>query len=133
LLSYATSTRGSGQLIICQLHSILMIDDRFISGFVAMVPDADPLKHRCVVETSVYRMIAVLAKDEEQTVDLCREMVAKEGVQSIILCPGFTNRGIGRITEAVGKEVAVCVARGDGPSSAIAHQAMERAGFFKRK
>ena len=98
-----------------------------------MVPDADPRKHRCVVETSMYRMISILVKDEEQAVDLCREMVAKEGVQSFLLCPGFTNRGVGRITDAVGNDVSVCVARGDGPSGAIAHRAMERAGFFQKK
>lgn len=97
---------------------------------MAMTPDAEPSRHRTVVETSLYQLTTVLVRDEDQAVELCRELV-RDGVQSFLLCPGFTNHGVGRIAEAAGDGVSVNVARGDGPSNAVARQAMERAGFFK--
>ncbi|HOO04563.1 MAG TPA: DUF6506 family protein [Methanomassiliicoccales archaeon] len=108
-----------------------MSENKFITAFVAMSPDADPGKHRCVIETSVQRLYSVLVRDERQAEEVCAELVRKEGVCSIILCPGFTNQAVGRLSEALGRDVAVNVARGDGPSGAVAHRAMERAGFLR--
>lgn len=51
-------------------------------------------------------------------------------MQSFILCPGFTNKGVAQIANAVGEGISVNVARGDGPSNAIAHEVMIRVGFF---
>ncbi len=108
-----------------------MTDGKFIAAMVAMTPDADPARHRSVIDTSLYRLISILVRDEKQAAEVCTELVRGEGVQSFLLCPGFTNKGVGRIAEAVGDGVSVNVARGDGPSNVMARQAMEGAGFFK--
>ena len=94
--------------------------------FVAHAPDADPEKHRCVVETSVYKLFAVVVKNQGQAVDVCKQLVRDEGVQSILLCPGFTHKDIAQIAEAVGENVAVAVARGDGPSSRVSAEVRRR-------
>ncbi len=108
-----------------------MTDDRFVAAFVAMTPDADPAKHRSVIETPLYRLISVLVRDEKQAEEVCGDLVRTEGVSSFILCPGFTNKGIGRLSEALGPGISINVSRGDGPSNAVARQAMEKAGFLK--
>jgi len=109
-----------------------MSDDRFVAAFVAMTPDAGP-EHRSVIETPMYRLISVLVRDEHQAERVCVDLVDREGVSSFILCPGFTNKGIGTLSETLGPTISINVARGDGPSNVIARQAMERAGFFGKK
>ncbi len=101
----------------------------FKTAMVAMSPDADPAKHRSVIRTSIYELTTILARDEDEAVGVCRDLV-KSGIQSIILCPGFTHKAICRVAEAAGDDISINVARGDGPSNAIAHKAMSEAGFF---
>jgi hypothetical protein len=48
----------------------------------------------------------------------------------VILCPGNTHRDVAEISEALGKDVSVSVARGDSPSMRAAHAVMEREGWF---
>ena len=102
----------------------------FKGVFLAHVPDADPEKHRCVLETDMYKLFAVLVRSQSQAVEVCKRLVKEEGVHSILLCPGFTHRDIAEISEAVGKDVGVSVARGDGPSMRIAQETMKREGWF---
>ena len=89
--------------------------------FLAHAPDAEPEKHRCVIETSRYKLFVVLVKDQDRAVQVCKKLVKEENIHSILLCPGFTHRDVAEIAEAVGKNVAVAVARGDGPSSRASH------------
>lgn len=110
-----------------------MTEKRFKATFVAMTPDADSAKHRCTVRTPMYEQTIILVKNEEEAIRMCKELVEEDGIRSFILCPGFTSRGVARISEAVGEGVSVNVARGDGPSNAIAQRAMEEAGFFSKK
>jgi hypothetical protein len=107
-----------------------MSGNKFRAAFMAMTPDADPHEHRNVIETPLYQLTSILVKDEDEAVETCKDLVRKDGVQSFILCPGFTNRGVARIADAVGDDVSVNVARGDGPSNAIAHRIMSEVGFF---
>jgi len=53
-------------------------------------------------------------------------------VQSIVLCPGFSNLDVAEIQKAVEGKAAVCASRGDGPGSKITMAAMEKAGWFHR-
>lgn len=106
---------------------------KFRSAFVAMAPDVDPAVHRSVIETPIYSLTSVLVRNEDEALTVCREMARTDGVHSFVLCPGFTNRGVGRIVEAVGDGVSVNVARGDGPGGAVVHKAMSEAGFFARR
>lgn len=105
--------------------------EKFIAAFMAMNPEADPSEHRSVIDAPMYRLISVLVKDERQAEEVCADLVRREGVRSFILCPGFTNQGIGRISSSLGQGISINVARGDGPSNAVARQEMERAGFFR--
>ncbi len=98
--------------------------------FIAHTPDAEPEKHQCVVETSKYRLLIRLVKSQEQAVEVCKKLVREEGIHSILLCPGFTHQNVAEIAEAVGENVGVSVARGDGPSSKIAKDVMKREGWF---
>jgi hypothetical protein len=102
----------------------------FTALFIAHAPDADPEKHRAVVETGLYRLFTVVVRDTEQAVQVCRKMVADEGVDSVLLCPGNTHEDVAAIAAEVGNQVSVSVARGDAPSMRVAAKAMENAGWF---
>jgi hypothetical protein len=104
----------------------------FNALFIAHAPDADPEKHRSVIDTGLYKLITVVAKDQQEALDLCRRMVPAEGIHSVLLCPGHTNEDVGAIAAAVGEGVGVSVARGDSRSSRAAAKAMEEAGWFTR-
>jgi hypothetical protein len=87
--------------------------------FLAHAPDANPEKHRGVIDTGKYKLYSVVVKNQTQAVIECRKLVDKEGIHSIVLCPGFTHRHIAEIVEVVRDKAGVFVARGDGPSSRI--------------
>jgi hypothetical protein len=78
-----------------------MSGNKFRTALIAMAPDADPVQHRCAVETSIYRLTTVLVKNEDEAVKVCQDLVRKDGVQSFILCPGFTSKGVARVAEAL--------------------------------
>jgi len=105
----------------------------FKAAFLAHAPDAEPEKHMCVIETSKYKLFVVLVKDQNQAVEVCKKLVREEGIHSILLCPGFTHRDVAEIAGAVGENVAVVVARGDGPSSKVSMKVMKREGWFSEK
>ncbi len=105
----------------------------FKALFIAHAPDADRFTHRSVIDTGTYELFAVAVRNQAEALEVCREFVARERVDAILLCPGFTHRDVAEIAQAVGEGVAVCVARGDGPSNRVALAAMERAGFLRRE
>ena len=94
--------------------------------FLAHAPDANPENHRCVVETSKYKLFAVVVRNQLQAVDVCRQLVKEEGIHSVLLCPGFTHGDIAEIAAVVGENVSVAVARGDGPSSRVSAEVRKR-------
>jgi hypothetical protein len=110
-----------------------MTEKRFKAAFIAHVPDADPAKHRSVVRTPSYELTSVFVRDDDQAVEVCKELAEKEGVHSFLLCPGFTHKAIARIVDVVGKGVSVNVARGDGPSNETALRIMKEVGWFSRR
>lgn len=97
--------------------------------FLAHAPDADPEKHRCTVETALYNLFVVVVADQGQAIEVCRKSV-REGIHSILLCPGFTHNDVAEISKTAGENVGVFVARGDGPSSRVALSTMKREGWF---
>lgn len=101
--------------------------------FLAHTSDAEPQKHRCVIETPKYKLFVVLVKDQNQAVEVCKKLVREEGIHSILLCPGFTHRDVAEIAEAVGENVAIAVARGDGPSGRISGEIRKREGWSSGK
>ena len=101
--------------------------------FLAHAPDAEPEKHGCVIETPKYKLFVRVVKDQGQAVEVCQNLVKEEGIHSILLCPGFTHGNIAEIAEAVGNNVGVFVARGDGPSSRVSMEVMTGEGWFSEK
>jgi hypothetical protein len=93
----------------------------FKSGMIVTAPDADPKKHRASIKTPKYELTVVVVEhgNLDQAVEVCQELVRNEGVQSFILCPGFSHQGVARIASALGEEVAVNVARGDTRSTMV--------------
>jgi hypothetical protein len=96
-----------------------MAEDKFRTGIIAMSPDADPMKHRSVVETQLLQLTSVVVKNESEAVVVCKNLVQKDSVRHLMLCSGFTNQGVARISKAVGNGVSVNITRGDGPSNAL--------------
>ncbi len=102
----------------------------FNVAFLAHAPDADPEQHRCVIETPKYKLSVVVVRDQNQAVEVCKKLVKDEGIHSILLCPGFTHKDVAEIAEAAGSNVAVAVARGDGPSNRVSTEVRKREGWL---
>ena len=102
----------------------------FTALFIAHAPGADPDKHRTVVDTGLYRLFTVVVRDQQQALAVCERMIAEEGIDSVLLCPGNNHEDVGGIAAAVGDQVSVSVARGDSRSMRVAAKAMEKAGWF---
>jgi hypothetical protein len=103
----------------------------FRVALIAHAPDADPAKHRSVIETGKYWLTTIVVSSQAQALAETGKLV-KEGIHSIMLCPGFTNKDIAEISAAAGPEVGVSVARGDGPGGRVSMEAMKQAGWFDR-
>jgi len=102
----------------------------FKALFLAHSPDADKEKHRCFVDTGKYQLDVVIVRDQAEALKISRRLYKEKKIDSILLCPGFTHRDIAEIVEATENKVAVCVARGDAPSSRISLEALKRAGVL---
>jgi hypothetical protein len=105
----------------------------FKALFLPHAPDADKGKHRSVIDTGKCRLFTVVVRNQAETLEVCREFVEKEGIDSVLLCPGFTHGDVAGIAEAVGGSVGVGVARSNGPSNKVSLTAMERAGYFRKE
>ncbi len=97
--------------------------------FLAHAPDADKYKHRAIIDTGMYRLITAVVKDQQEAVEVCCEIVPRERIDAILLCPGFTHSDVAEIKRAAGPAVGVSVARGDGPSGKVSLAARMRAGY----
>jgi hypothetical protein len=102
----------------------------FTEAFIALVPDADARECRTLLETDLYRLFVVLAPDVAEAARVCAELVQTERLESVNLCPGFTNGDVSVVGAAVGSTIAVSVSRGDGPSTQLVREGLERAGWF---
>ncbi len=98
----------------------------FKAAFIAHAPDADPEKHKAVIETPKYKLFVTVVRDQSQAVEECRRLVEEEDIHAVMLCPGFTHRDIAGIVEVVGEDVGVNVARGDGPSTRSAMEIIRK-------
>jgi len=101
--------------------------------FLAHAPDADKERHRSVIETGMYQLFAVVVKNQTEALEVCRDFVKRENIDSILLCPGFTHNDVAEIARSAGNNVAVSVARGDGPSSKVSLEARKREGYLSKR
>jgi len=99
----------------------------FKAVFLAHAPDAEPTKHRCMIETSKYKLFSVVVKDQIQAVEECKKLIKEEGIHSVLLCPGFSDKNVAEIAEAVGENVGVAVARGGSPGRRVPAEVRIRA------
>jgi hypothetical protein len=102
----------------------------FTALSLAHSPDADPDVHRSSIDTGLYRIHTVIVRDQRQGLEVCRRMVAEDGVQSVLLCPGHFNADVGEIAATLGEGISVSVTRGDPRGGRVAAKAMEAAGWF---
>lgn len=103
----------------------------FKVAFIAHTPDADPEKHRWQIRTSKFELFIRLVKSQVEAIKTSEELQKKEGIHSILLCPGFTHKDVAELKEAVGENVGVFVARGDGPSNMISTEILRKEGWFE--
>ncbi len=99
--------------------------------FLAHSPDAEPEKHRALIETGKYKLFVQVVRNQEQAIAICKKLFTEEGIHSVLLCPGFTHQQVAEIFQALEGKVGVSVARGDGPSSRIALEVMRKEGWFE--
>lgn len=109
-----------------------VINTAFKVVFLAHAPDAEPEKHKGLIETPKYKLFVRVVQNQAQAVEVCQNLVKEEGVHAILLCPGFTHKDIAELAEAVGQNVGVFVARGDSPSNRIVAEVMQREGWFSK-
>ena len=98
----------------------------FKALFIAHAPDADYEKHHSLIETGKYKLFTYVVKTQEEAIKVCKNLYEKEKIDSVLLCPGFTHKDVAEIFEALDSKVAVCVSRGDGPSSKISGPVLQR-------
>ena len=102
----------------------------FKTLFMAHAPDADKERHRSYIDTGKYQLDVVIVKNQAEALEVSTRLFREKNIESILLCPGFTHQDMAEIVRATENKVAVCVARGDGPSNRISQEALKRAGFF---
>lgn len=103
----------------------------FKTLFLAHAPDADKEKHRSVIDTGKYKLFCVVVKTQDEAIQVCKEFIKSQNIDSILLCPGFTHTDVAEIVKVAGNNIAVSVARGDGPSNKISQQVRKREGYIK--
>jgi len=104
----------------------------FKSGFIVMAPDGDPKIHRASIKTSKHELTTVVVElmNFDQAADVCKDLVQNEGLQSFILCPGFSHEAVAKIANAVGEGVSINVARGDMSGTKITNEILAKEGWF---
>ncbi|HAR35761.1 MAG TPA: hypothetical protein DCR87_02410 [Acidobacteria bacterium] len=102
---------------------------KFKTIVFSKAPDAEPEKHRAVVESSLMKLFVQVVKTADQAYDLARKLVAEEGLHSVLLCPGFSHAEVARMQEAAGPTVSVSVARGDGPGNRVIAEVFRQVGW----
>jgi hypothetical protein len=104
----------------------------FKNGIIVMAPDGNPKIHRTSIKTPMFEQTLVVVElfNFDQATSVCKELVEDEGIQALILCPGFTHEAVAKIAQSVGEDVTIDVARGDFPGTIMAAKRFEREGWL---
>ena len=81
----------------------------------------------------MYHLFTVVVKNQEEAVEVSSDFIQREHIDSILLCPGFEQSEVAEIARTAGSNVAVVVARGDGPSNKVSQEALQREGYFNKR
>jgi len=100
--------------------------------FLAHAPDGNYMEHNSIINTGMYKLYTYIVKTQLEALKISKELYEKDGIDSIILCPGFSHKDVSEIFEMLNGEVSVNVSRGDGPSSVISKKARDREGYSKK-
>ncbi len=98
----------------------------FRSLFMAHAPDAECSRHRSIIDTGKLRLFSVIVRDQKEAVETAKELYESEGIDAVLLCPGFSHRDAAEIFDSLKGKVSVSVARGDGPSNRIVLPVIQR-------
>ncbi|MBC2723750.1 DUF6506 family protein [Desulfosporosinus sp.] len=107
---------------------------KFKEAYVILVPEVnsrpfmrvDPAKDRSILDTLKYTCYTILVQNQVQALEECQKLVQEEGVNSITFCPGFTDKDVAQISDIVGENIGICVARGDSNNSNIVSKLIEQ-------
>ena len=102
----------------------------FKAAFLAHAPDGNPEKNRSVIETPLYKLFVTVVRNQDQAISECKRLAKDEGIQSVMLCPGFTSENVADLSRALDGKIGVFVARGDGPSTRASMEIMAKEGWF---
>jgi hypothetical protein len=104
----------------------------FKAANIIMAPNADPQQHRATIKGDQfeYTTVAIPLFNFNQAAQVGKELVEKEGVQSINLCPGFSHEGVAKVRSALGEGVPVNVSRGDVSSTMMTAQILAKEGWL---
>ena len=94
-------------------------------AYLILVPNVDPNVDRSTIIKDNYKCITILINNADQALDVAKELVESENIHAFILCPGFSNSSVGVISNALGENISVNVARGDGKSTNIVDKIIE--------
>jgi hypothetical protein len=103
----------------------------FKTMFIAQAPDADYQKHNNMIETGKFKLCSYVVSSKKEVIKVCKDLYEKDGLDSVMLCPGFSHEDVADIFAALDQKVAVSVARADGPSNSITAPIIQREFFGK--
>ena len=104
----------------------------FKTLFMAHAPDADYKTHTSTIDTGKYRLFTVIVNGQEEAVEVAKTLYEKEGIEAIMLCPGFSHLDVAEIFNVLGGKVSVNVARGDVASSRLVQPVIKREFYDKK-
>lgn len=105
----------------------------FKALFLSHAPDADYTRHNSTIDTGKYKLFTFVVKNQDEAVKVSKNIYEKEKKDAVILCPGFAHKDVAEIFQALEGKVSVDVSRGDGPSTRIARQVIQREYFPNKK
>lgn len=102
------------------------------AAHIMLALSADPVKHRASVKGDQfeYTVVVIPLSDFDRAAQVCKDLVEKEGIQSISLCPGFSHEGVAKVRSAVGEGFPINVSRGDVPSTMMTAQILGKEGWL---
>ncbi len=94
-------------------------------AYLILVPNVDAKLDRSLIVKDNYKCITILINNADEALDIAKELIESEDIHAFILCPGFSNSSVGAISSALGENISVNVARGDGKSTKVVDKIIE--------
>jgi hypothetical protein len=103
----------------------------FKVGFVVRAPGGNPADEKSFLKTDKIEVTTVVVELEnpKQMVEICKNLVYRDGIQALVLCPAVSNDVVAKISNEIGDRAALFVARGDFGSVHLASEITEKEWF----